>query len=458
MVAAALAAASGHDVDAAALPFGAVELTGDAVEFDAFGAHWRCGLDGGACEKAAGGPPRHPLEVPSPDRRFVVFRRGHDLWARSAEDGREWALTSDGDADRDYGAGPDFFMYSGMLKKAGLPHAPPAVSWSPDSTRVLTHRTDQRGVRRTHLVESMPDDGGAPALLTQRQPFPGDDRLPLAELVVLDVAEGTAVPARAEPQAMPVMSPIFTRWAWWAEDGSAVYYLVAARRAHPPAAPARSRHRGGDDRADRDRGHPGGAVPAAAQRPMVRVLSGGRELLWYSQRDGWGHLYLYDARSGEPRGQVTSGQWAVQEILRVDEARRVVYFVASGLVASDPYRRSVCRAGLDGSGFARVTDDDLDHVVVVPENGEYFIDSASTTDSPPWATVRGWDGRVIVELERADITRLTATGWTPPNGSVSRRPTAGPTSTACCTARTDSIPTGATRSSTTPTPARRSTG
>jgi dipeptidyl aminopeptidase/acylaminoacyl peptidase len=414
-LATALAAASGRDVDPAALPFGAVAPTGEAVEFDAFGAHWRCSLDGYVCEKAAGGPPGNPLEVPSPDRKSVVFRRDHDIWARSLEDGREWALTSDGDADRDYGAGPDFFMYSGMLKKIGLPHAPPAVSWSPDSTRVLTHRTDQRGVRRTHLVESMPDDGGAPRLLTRRQPFPGDDRLPLAELVVLDLAEGTAVPARAEPPAMPVMSPIFMKWAWWAEDGSAIYYLSRPRdvrtlrlhRLDPGTGEVTTvLTETGDTRVEPSQ--------QPAQRPMVRILSGGKELLWYSQRDGWGHLYLYDAHSGEPRGQVTSGQWAVQEILHVDEARRVVYFVASGLVASDPYRRSVCRAGLDGSGFARITDDDLDHVAVVPENGEYFIDSASTTDSPPSATVRGWDGRVIVELERADITRLTETGWTPP--------------------------------------------
>jgi dienelactone hydrolase len=228
-IATALAAASGHDVDAAALPFGAVELNGEAVEFDAFGAHWRCRLDGQACEKSVGGTPGNPLEIPSPDGRFVVFRRDYDLWARSLEDSREWALTSDGDVDHDYGASPDPFMYSSMLKKLGLPHAPPAVSWSPDSRRVLTHRTVQRGVRQTHLMESLPDGGGAPRLLTLRQPFPGDDRLPLAELVVLDLEEGAVVPARVEAVAMPVMSPIFMKWAWWAEDGSAVYYLSRPR-------------------------------------------------------------------------------------------------------------------------------------------------------------------------------------------------------------------------------------
>jgi dipeptidyl aminopeptidase/acylaminoacyl peptidase len=146
--------------------------------------------------------------------------------------------------------------------------------------------------------------------------------------------------------------------------------------------------------------------------PIVRILAD--EVLWFSQRDGWGHLYRYDLHTGALLGQVTSGQWLVREILHVDEASRVVYFTASGLVSEDPYRRTVCSVGLDGTGFARVTDDSLDHVVTVSENKAYFVDSASTVDTAPVTTVRDWSGQVLVELERADITRLSATGWTAP--------------------------------------------
>jgi dipeptidyl aminopeptidase/acylaminoacyl peptidase len=104
----------------------------------------------------------------------------------------------------------------------------------------------------------------------------------------------------------------------------------------------------------------------------------------------------------------------VRQILYVDEAERVVYFIASGLVDEDPYRRTVCRIGLDGSGFARLTDDELNHTVTLPDTAEYFVDAASTVDTPPITTVRDWSGRVLVELERADIGKLIATGWTPP--------------------------------------------
>ncbi|MGW7431015.1 DPP IV N-terminal domain-containing protein [Streptomyces sp. NPDC054861] len=419
-LAAALAAASGRPVDAEALPFAAVEPAEDAVEFDAFGEHWRCRLDDYACERAEPAPPGNPLEVLSPDGKTAVSRRGHDLWARSLSDGREWPLTTDGEPGHGYGYGPESTANPTLLRKIGLPHLPPAVAWSPDSTKVLAHRTDERRVRQTHLRESRPADGGAPRTHTQRYAYPGDEHVPRAELVVLDVATGTVVRARTEPLLMPVMSPIAISWAWWAPDGSAVYYLDRPRdvrtltlhRLDPDTGAVTTVIREtGDTRVEPNQW--------AYEQPIVRVLAD--EVLWYSQRDGWGHLYRYDLRTGELLGQVTSGSWAVRRILRVDEAGRVVYFTASGLVDGDPYRRTVCRVGLDGSGFARVTDDDQDHVVTLPDHAdtlpgrqEYFLDSASTVDTPPVTRVRDWTGRVLVELERADVGALAATGWTAP--------------------------------------------
>ncbi|MFJ1561525.1 S9 family peptidase [Streptomyces mirabilis] len=414
-LAAALAAASGQEVDSAALPFKAFEPAGDVVEFDAFGEHWRCGLDDYTCATHQGPPARELLDVVAPDGRHAVFRQDYNMRARSLTDRREWTLTDNGSADRDYGANPDYFMYSTLLSKLGIPHLPPAVLWSPDSRRVLTHRTDMRGVRETHLIEALPADGGAPRLRTQRFAFPGDEHMPLAELVVLDVESAKAVPALADPVAMPLMSPISRRWAWWADDGSAVYYLSSTRdakelslhRLDPTSGEVRTLvTESGSTRVE--------PAQLLGQAPIVRVLSDGTEVLWYSQRDNWGHLYLYGTRDGELRAQVTSGAWAVQEILHIDEDRRIVYFLASGLVQDDPYRRTVCRAGLDGSGFTKVTDDDLDHVVTVPPGAGYFIDSASTNALPPVISARSWDGAVLVEVSRADDSRLSAAGWTPP--------------------------------------------
>ena len=148
----------------------AIELAGNAVEFDTLGEHWRCRLDSYACERAEFTPPGNPLEVPSPDKKVAVSRRGHDLWARSLSGGREWALTTDGEPDYQYGSGPDCTSNGTLLRKFGLPHLPPVVAWSPDSTKVLAHRTDERGVRQTHLLEARPADGGAPNGFASRRP------------------------------------------------------------------------------------------------------------------------------------------------------------------------------------------------------------------------------------------------------------------------------------------------
>ncbi|GAA3253085.1 S9 family peptidase [Streptomyces lavendulae] len=414
-LAAALADASGQPVDPDALPFAAIDLrpAANTVEFHALGEYWRCALDGYVCERAEAAPPGNPLEVTSPDGRVAVSRRGHDLWARSLSDGRAWPLTTDGEPGNQYGPGPEATANTTLLAKIGLPHLPPALAWSPDSTKVLAHQTDEREVRETHLVQARPADGGAPLLHTQRYAYPGDEHVPLARLVVLDVAEGTVVRAQADPLLMPQLSPIATKWARWAPDGTAVYYLDRPRdlrtltlhRMDPATGEVTTVL--GESGATRVEPNQWAYEP-----PIVEILAD--EVLWYSQRDGWGHLYRYDLRTGALLGQVTSGEWAVRQILHVDETERVVYFTASGLVEEDPYRRTVCRAALDGSGFAKVTDDDLDHVVTLSPGRDCFIDSASTVDTPPVTTVRDWSGRVLVHLERADTGRLTATGWTAP--------------------------------------------
>ena len=355
--------------------------------------------------------PGNPLEISSPDGKFAVSRRGQDLWARSGDE--SWALTTDGAENHGYGYGPDAMSYRTLMSKFGLPHMPPALAWSPDSTKVLAHRTDERNVRQTHLLESRPADGSAPAVRTQLYAYPGDEHMPLAELVVFDLAAGTMVRAQTPPLLMPEFSPITAGWAWWADDSSAVYFLSRPRDQHSLALNRFDVATGEVTTVLREVGTTRvGPNQFMYGMPIVRVLAD--EVLWFSQRDGWGHLYRYDLHTGALLNQVTSGEWLVREILHVDEASRVVYFTASGLVADDPYRRTVCAIGLDGTGFRLVTDDALDHVVTVSPGGKYFVDSASTVDTPPVTCVRDWSGQTLVPLERADTSRLEATGWTAP--------------------------------------------
>jgi dipeptidyl aminopeptidase/acylaminoacyl peptidase len=413
-LAAALAAASGTEVDAAALPFKIVELVDGAIEFDTADGHWRWTLDSDECTRVEDHAPDDPLEARSPDKQWAISLRDHNLWLRSAATGEEVQLTTDGDADRTYAIQPECLNYGALMRQFGLAHLPPIVSWSPDSRRFLTHITDQRGVELAYLVESSPRGGGRPVLHTARFPMPGDEVLPHGELVVFDVESRTAVPAQTEPMLMPMLSPIVFKRVQWAADNSAVYYLEQPRDLRTLWLKRLDAATGEVRTLVEEQGEPRVEPGQRMGETITRVLPSGREILWWSQRDGWGHLYLYDAESGELKAQVTSGEYLVHQILHVDEEARAVSFLASGLVPGDPYLRQVCRANLDGSGFARVTDDDLDHDVAVPENEAYFVDSASSPERPTVRTVRAWDGSVLVELDGTDVSELVAFGWSLP--------------------------------------------
>jgi dipeptidyl aminopeptidase/acylaminoacyl peptidase len=217
---------------------------------------------------------------------------------------------------------------------------------------------------------------------------------------------------------MPFISPLSVQlpYAWWSGDGRVVYHLRTVPDQRTLRLYAVDATTGAvrcliEERADT-------RIEATQQPfshpPMVRLLAGDTEAVWYSQRAGRGHLYRYDLRRGEVINQITAGGFAVQQILHLDETAQVIYLLVSGLVPADPYRRSLLRVGLDGDTPARLSTDDLDHDVIAAPHGRWFVDAASTVDTPPVTQVVDRDGATMLELERADIARLVATGWTPP--------------------------------------------
>jgi dipeptidyl aminopeptidase/acylaminoacyl peptidase len=137
-------------------------------------------------------------------------------------------------------------------------------------------------------------------------------------------------------------------------------------------------------------------------------------VLWFSERDDWGHLYLYDLATGRLKRQVTAGPWNVLGVLRVDPASRTIWLTGSGRERGDPYFRYVYRVSLDGGEVRLLTPDSAHHDVRMSPSGEYFVDLASTPDTPPVIALRNADGAKVLDLERADISALVARGWKPP--------------------------------------------
>ena len=409
-LAAALSVASGHAVSAGDLPITAVEI-GDTVRFSAFESRWEWSDGAGSCVRVDGGPPELPGEVVSPDRAWVAFRRDGNIWLRARDGEQEFALTDDAEPQLDYGGLPDATGARTLMRVLGLP-PPFLVSWSPDSTRLLVQRIDQRDLPELVLVESAPHDGGRPVEHRTRYPMPGEEAQATMSWNVLDINDRTVV--RQQGEATTIMHPTALVYAWWSgKSGDTVHFLHHSRDARTlelrqldPKSGATSTliSETGETRVD--------PTPQLGEPPMVRVLESG-EILWWSQRDGWGHLYLYSA-DGEQVTQVTMGQWLVRSLLWVDEDHRQVWFLAGGLVEHDPYVRQICRIGLDGSGFTRLTDDHLDHDAVSPPEGGYLVDRASTSSQPPRSFVLDGDGQVLVELESPGVAALEALGWSPP--------------------------------------------
>src|SRR5690606_27134167 len=145
-----------------------------------------------------------------------------------------------------------------------------------------------------------------------------------------------------------------------------------------------------------------------------RFLPASDEILWYSQRDDWGHLYLYDASTGTLERQVTEGDWNVLDVLAVDEERREVTFVGNEREPGDPYFQYLYRVGLDDGTVRLLTPDSANHQISLAPDGTSFVDAASTPVVPPITTLRDRDGRALLTIEEADISALEAAGWVPP--------------------------------------------
>ena len=145
------------------------------------------------------------------------------------------------------------------------------------------------------------------------------------------------------------------------------------------------------------------------------LIKNGAELIEWSERDGWAHLYLYDGQ-GNLKNQITQGAWHVEGVIGVDETKRVVYFSANGKESvnggkEDPYYMHLYKINLDGSGLQLLNSGNFDHSFSVNDNNTYFVNNASRVNTTPVSSLHSADGKKIMDLETADLRNLMATGY-----------------------------------------------
>lgn len=345
-------------------------------------------------------------EVVSPDGKKAAFIKDWNLWVRDIETKKETQLTTDG--VKDFGYATD---------NAGWTHSDRAILiWSPDSKKIATFQQDQRNVSEMYLVST---NVGAPTLQAWKYPLPQDKEIIKIQRVIIEVDMPKVIRLKmdADQHRSTQCDDISCGGSWddveWSADSKTLAF-VSTSRDHK-----KENLRVADVATGTIREVYEEISPTQFESGQGTVnwhyLSATNEFIWFTERDGWGHLYLYDFATGKLKNQITSGEFAVWQVLKTDEENRVIYFTAGGREKGrDPYFGHFYRVNFDGKGLTLLTPEDANHQITLSNDEKYFIDNYSKPDVPTVSVLRDMTGKLVANLEKTDISRLTATGWKPP--------------------------------------------
>ncbi|HUG39385.1 MAG TPA: DPP IV N-terminal domain-containing protein [Longimicrobiales bacterium] len=379
----------------------------------------------------------------SPDGSSVVYAKQNDLWlmsrseyekvldARRGESGEkadsldqlveveETRLTEDGEAHYGWAStGADRGDTDVEKEKKKDWRKPAPVVWSRDSRRLAMVRTDQRKVGELWVIHSVGNK--RPELESYRYDMPGEEHVTQSELWIYDLAGRRATrvewPDAWKDESLNIATARQFRYPdstepfrqIWLGDGSDLVHFARI---------SRDRHRVdlmvADARTGQARTLFEDRLNTYMETRNPDMLPNG-DILWWSERDGWAHLYRYGA-DGRLKNQVTQGEFAVHGIEAVDGRNGVIYFEASGREGGeDPYYTHLYRVGADGSGLRLLNPGNYDHRVSVGPSTRFFVDNYSRVNTVPAATLRNAAGGEVAPLETADFDRLMAAGWRMP--------------------------------------------
>ncbi|WP_263366687.1 S9 family peptidase [Edaphobacter bradus] len=393
-----------------------LDVNGEVVLVSAGAKQYRCDLSGeGKCAATSVTPVARPAfgraraeAIVSPDGTKSAFLRNYNLWVRDLASGKETQLTTDG--VKDFGYATD---------NAGWQRSDnPILVWSPDSKKIATFQQDQRKDGEMYLV---PVTNGHPQLQAWKYPLVGDTNVTMIERVILDVGSAKVIRLKIEPDQhrSTICDDISCNGGggWddvqWSDD-SAHLAFVSTSRDHKQEWFRVADAASGDVRDVYTETAPK-FFESGNDKVNWKYLPKSNEFLWFSEKDGWGQMYLYDLTTGRLKNQITHGEGNVTQVLYADDDSRKLYFLAVGKEAGrDPYFAHYYSINFDGGGMTLLTPENADHVVTASPDGRYFVDAASTPTQPETTVVRDSTGKVVVEVAKQDISKLVATGWVPP--------------------------------------------
>lgn len=431
----ALTAVTGEAVDAENLPLAQVTLSlaPTRLSFTALNQHWSFNDDSKTLQQVDAYPTDWSL---SPDGQYAAFFKHFNIWLRDLSTGEERPLTQDGDATYAYATTPTVY---GRKER----HSFEAL-WSPDSQRLLTLVRDTRKVRKAPpILQYVPEDGSIqPRIINQdqRMGVPGDQQIEVNHFLSIDIASGEI--QAANYPGCPVFYPPYVGYfsghrGWWSNDGRRAYFIDLMRGRLRARLIEFDTHTGNthiviDDVST----SPHTIIPDSHLRTLIKPLLGSDEVIWYSERSGCAHLYLYDLNSRTLKHPITQGDWLVRGVLHLDSARRELWIqTASRHPERNPYYCDICRVNIDTGELTPVISTDHEYIVRdqrsragssampgldsgkargVSPNAEYLVTTRSRADQLPVSVLLDRDGTELLTLETAQANLPTHWQWPQP--------------------------------------------
>ena len=366
----------------------------------------------------------------SPDGQTIVFVRNFNLfWMDRAnyekalmnEDDstiKEYQITKDGVEDFSYGV--EGFLSGGQgesnvdKEKNKKKRKPAFVFWAPDSRHFTMVRNDVRAVKDLWVINSIAEP--RPTLETYKYWMPGEKDAPVSRILLFNNEDKTFKELSIKQfkdqdiNIWSAVNPVHTRdddWRplKWLGTNDKFYFTRTSR----------DLKRIDQCVVDINTGQVKVLIPermntyVEVKRPGL--VNDGSEIIEWSERDGWAHFYLYDG-NGNLKNQITSGSFHCEDIVGIDEKKRILYFSANGKEASEnPYYEHLYRINFDGSGLRLLNPGEFDHSISMNDNEQYFVDNFSRVNTVPRSVLYTAEGRKLMDLETADFSSLMASGY-----------------------------------------------
>jgi dipeptidyl-peptidase 4 len=360
----------------------------------------------------------------SPDGQTVLFSKNFNLYwmdranldkaIKNEDDSTivEHKITSDGVEYFDYGFSGN---ETNVEKEKNKNKRKPAfVYWSPDSKHFVLARTDSRNVKDLWVINSVADP--RPTLETYKYHMPGEKEAPITYVLVFDNATKTKKELQVKQFKDQTVAP-WSRPSLESQRDDDYRPLVWLGTNDKFYFNRTSRDLKRIDVCEVDI-NTGVVKPLIEERMntyvelrRVGVVNNGIELIHWSERDGWAHFYLYDG-NGKLKNQITSGAYHCEDIVGIDEKKRVLYFSANGREAGeDPYYLHLYRVNFDGTGLRLLNPGEFEHNMSLNDNNKYFVNTYSRVNTAPRSALYNTEGRKIMDLETADLSNLFAAGY-----------------------------------------------